>query len=145
MKNRVIVLVEDNPDDRELTLRALHRCRPQQTVVAIEDGAEALEYLRDGGHAWTSSPRNSPALIILDLKMPKVDGLELLKRLRKESTTRLLPMVIMTSSSERRDITEAYQLGANSYLTKPVEFERFLEMVDCMCRYWLDLNQSSGI
>jgi two-component system response regulator len=136
--------VEDNPDDRELTLRALKRSRPQQTVVAIEDGAEAIEYLREGGHAWASTSRDTPALVILDLKMPKIDGLELLKRLRKEPSTRLLPVVILTSSSERRDVNEAYQLGANSYLTKPVEFERFLEMVDCMCRYWLDLNQGSG-
>ena len=141
MNERAIILIEDNPDDRELTLRALRRCRPNQTVLVMEDGAEAFTFLTNTKSGSATDQRVRPALILLDLKMPKVDGLELLKRLRSEPNTRLVPIVVLTSSNERRDVQSAYQSGANSYLTKPVEFERFVGVVDCLCHYWLDYNE----
>lgn len=141
MNERTIILIEDNPDDRELTLRALKRCRPNQAVMVMEDGAEASAFLTNPKRSSTAEQRIRPVLILLDLKMPKVDGLELLKRLRSEPSTRLIPIVVLTSSNERRDVQSAYQSGANSYLTKPVEFERFVELIDCVCRYWLDCNE----
>lgn len=141
MNKRTIILIEDNPDDRELTLRALKRCRPNQAVLVMEDGAEAFAFLTNTKRGSATDQRVRPALILLDLKMPKVDGLELLKRLRSEPNTRLVPIVVLTSSNERRDVQSAYQSGANSYLTKPVEFERFVGAVDCLCRYWLDYNE----
>lgn len=141
MNERTIILIEDNPDDRDLTLRAFKRCRPNLPVIAMDDAEQALAFFTGAKSGLRAEARNRVGLILLDLKMPKVDGLELLKRLRAENSTRLVPIIVLTSSNERRDVHGAYQAGANSYLTKPVEFERFVELIDCLSRYWLDLNE----
>ena len=142
MDDKVILLVEDNPDDELLTLRALKKSHVANTVVAARDGAEALDYLfRRGPYADPdASPR--PQVVLLDLKLPRVDGLEVLRQLRADERTRLLPVVILTSSDEERDIVESYSLGANSYVRKPVEFGEFGEAVQQLGLYWLLLNQS---
>lgn len=130
----VIVLIEDNPDDEALTLRALKKNRMANAVVVLRDGAEALAFL-------LGSEAPSPQLVLLDLKLPKIDGLEVLRRLRQEPRTSLLPIVVLTSSNEERDLVESYRLGANSYIRKPVDFEQFTEAVRQLGLYWLVLNQ----
>lgn len=132
--SQVIVLVEDNPDDEALTLRALKKNGIANEVVVLRDGAEALDYLLSVGGP-------SPHLVLLDLKLPRIDGLEVLRRLRTEARTALLPIVILTSSNEERDLVESYRLGANSYICKPVDFEQFTEAVRQLGLYWLVLNQ----
>jgi two-component system response regulator len=141
MQGRIILLVEDNPDDEALTLRALRINRIQNEVVVVRDGAEALDFLfRTGVHA-NRDPHLVPQVILLDLKLPKIDGLEVLKRLRADARTCLLPVVILTSSNEERDILESYGLGANSYIRKPVDFAQFTESVRQLGLYWLVLNE----
>lgn len=131
-----VLLVEDNPDDVELTLRALKRARVVNAVQVARDGAEALEILFGAG------PRPTlPRVVLLDLKLPRVNGLEVLERIRREESTRTLPVVVLTSSREEPDVRRAYELGANSYIVKPVEFENFSEAVAQMGMYWLLLNQ----
>ncbi|HUW38573.1 MAG TPA: response regulator [Rhodocyclaceae bacterium] len=132
---RPILLVEDNPDDEALTLRALAKNHIDNAVIVARDGVEALDYLF-GGHAQLM-----PALILLDLKLPRIDGLEVLRRIRADDRTRLVPVVILTTSRERQDIVEGYSLGANSYIRKPVDFEQFVQTVDQVGRYWLGLNE----
>ena len=132
-----IVLIEDNPDDEALTLRALRRNGVANEIVVLRDGAEALEYL-------LTPEAPSPQLILLDLKLGRVDGLEVLERLRREPRTSLFPIVILTSSNEERDLVESYRLGANSYIRKPVDFEQFSEAVRQLGLYWLVLNQTPG-
>jgi two-component system response regulator len=129
-----ILLVEDNPDDEALTLRALKRNRIANEVVVARDGAEALELLH-GDRAF------APCVILLDLKLPKIDGLEVLRRIRSEPSTKVMPVVILTSSKEERDLAESYSLGANSYIRKPVDFEQFIEAVGQLGLYWLVLNE----
>lgn len=137
MTERPILLVEDNDDDVELTLHALAKARIANPVVVAHDGVEALEMLLPpDGH-----PRVDPALVLLDLKMPRVDGHEVLRRLRTDARTRLLPVVILTSSSEVRDVLEGYNSGANSFITKPVDLNEFLDAVATLGLYWLVLNQ----
>ena len=131
----VIILIEDNPDDEALTLRALDKNGIANEVVVLRDGAEALEYLL--GH-----DRPSPQLVLLDLKLPRVDGLEVLGQLRRHPKTALLPIVVLTSSNEQRDLVESYRLGANSYIRKPVDFQQFVEAVRQLGLYWLVLNQT---
>ncbi|HAM71022.1 MAG TPA: two-component system response regulator [Verrucomicrobiales bacterium] len=138
MSQRPILLVEDNPDDRDLALRALAKCRPGFPVVPLSSGAEVISYLQGSCLAGGSSP--CPSFVLLDLKMPQVDGLEVLRRVRGEQGLPRIPIIVMTCSTERRDIAAAYALGANSYLTKPVEYGRFVDLLDSVCRYWLDLN-----
>jgi len=141
MENRIILLVEDNPDDIALTLRALKKNNVANKVVVARDGVEALDYLlRTGEHAGRD-PLAVVALILLDLKLPKLDGLEVLRRLRAESSTRLLPVVILTSSKEESDLVNGYALGANSYIRKPVDFVNFTEAVRQLGLYWLVLNE----
>ncbi|MDG5767492.1 response regulator [Balneolales bacterium ANBcel1] len=137
--NRHILLVEDNPDDIELTLMALEQSNILNEVVVAEDGEKALELLLpDNGGA----PDNElPAVVLLDLNMPKVGGLEVLRRVRKNERTRKLPVVILTSSKEDQDIIRGYELGANSYIRKPVDFENFVEAVRQLGLYWLVLNE----
>lgn len=132
-----ILLVEDNPKDEALTRRALQKHNFQAAVVVARDGAEALDYLlgSDGTPAGAL-----PQLVLLDLKLPKIDGLEVLRRIRANETTRLLPVVILTSSTEERDILEGYRLGTNSYVRKPVDFVAFTEAVRQLGLYWLLLN-----
>ena len=135
MPAQMIVLVEDNPDDQTLTLRALKKQNIASEIVVLNDGVEALEYLLD-------LEKPLPHLLLLDLKLPKLDGLELLRRLRSEPRTQLLPVVVLTSSDEDRDVIEGYRLGANSYIRKPVDFNQFSEAVRQLGLYWLVLNQS---
>ena len=142
MSEKTILLVEDNPDDVTLTLRALKKNNLLNEVVVARDGVEALDFLFCEGEFAGRSPELLPELILLDLKLPKVDGLEVLKRIRNEARTRLLPVVILTSSNEQSDIISGYELGVNSYIRKPVDFEQFIETVRQLGLYWLVLNQT---
>jgi CheY-like chemotaxis protein len=143
-RSNVILLVEDNPNDAELTLRAFRRSKVLNEVVVARDGVEALDYLfRTGGHA-SRDPGASPEVVLLDLKLPKVDGLEVLRRMRADDRTRRTPVVVLTSSGEDKDIVASYDLGANSFVTKPVDFAQFLEAAQQLGLYWLVLNQRSG-
>lgn len=140
MEDRVILLVEDNPDDEALTLRALKKNNIFNRVVVARDGAEALDYLFCRGAYAGRDGRDLPELVLLDLKLPKVDGLEVLRQLRGAERTRRLPVVILTSSNEQRDILAGYDLGANSYIRKPVDFNQFTAAVHQLGVYWLVLN-----
>jgi len=139
---KIILLVEDNPDDVVLTLRALKKNNIMNQVVVAKDGVEALEYLFGTGLYEGRDVKNKPQLVLLDLKLPKIDGLEVLKRMRADERTRLLPVVILTSSKEQHDLIEGYSLGANSYIRKPVDFNQFTEAVRHLGLYWLVLNVS---
>ena len=139
--NRNILLVEDNPDDEELTLRALSRNNISNQVVVVRDGQEAVDWLEGTGTHAGRDPLDIPALILLDLKLPKIDGLEVLRRLRATPRTAIVPVVILTSSREERDRMSGYQSGANSYVQKPVDFTAFLEAVRQLGLYWLVLNE----
>lgn len=145
MEGKVILLVEDNGDDELLTLRALKQNRIKNEVVVARDGVDALEYLLGDGNAGALSGGNLPEVVLLDLKLPKLDGLEVLRRLRADARTKLLPVVILTSSNEERDRMMSYDLGANSYVRKPVDFEQFAEAVRQLGLYWLVLNEPPPI
>ena len=138
---KTILLVEDNPDDVALTLRVLKKHNVANEVVVAHDGVEALDYLFGTGAYAGRDLRQQPQLILLDLKLPKVDGLEVLRRIRKDPRTRLQPVVILTSSKEERDRIEGYALGANSYICKPVDFNQFAESIRQLGIYWLLLNE----
>ncbi|MGA2140130.1 MAG: response regulator [Verrucomicrobiia bacterium] len=135
MNNKAILLLEDNPDDEALTLRALKKNNIVNEVIVAHDGAEAFDFLYGNGHAL-------PAMVLLDLKLPKIDGLVVLRRVRAEPRTRLLPVVILTTSREEQDLVTSYQLGANSYICKPVDFAQFTEAVRQLGLYWLVLNEA---
>lgn len=140
MKPKIILLVEDNPMDEELTLLALKKANIANEAVVARDGVEALDYLlARGPHA--ASPPALPQVVLLDLKLPKVDGLEVLRELRAAERTKRVPVVILTSSNEEQDIIRGYGLGANSFVRKPVDFEQFLEAARQLGLYWLVLNQ----
>jgi two-component system, response regulator len=139
--DRVILLVEDNPNDAELTLRALKKSKILNTVVVARDGVEALDYLFARGAHANRAPMTMPQLILLDLKLPKIDGLEVLKAIRLDERTKLLPVVILTSSLEEQDLIQGYSLGANSYVRKPVDFVQFMEAVRQLGLFWLVLNE----
>ena len=139
--HRAILLVEDNQDDEELTLRALLRNNITNPVQVVRDGQEALDWLEATGPHAGRDPGDLPALILLDLKLPKIDGLEVLRRLRANPRTALVPVVILTSSKEDRDRTSGYQSGANSYVQKPVDFTQFVDAVRQLGMYWLMLNE----
>ena len=145
MRNKAILLVEDNPDDVTLTMRALKRANILNEVVVVSDGVEALDYLFGTGAYADPSTRRIPEVILLDLKLPRIDGLEVLRRLRADERTRLLPVVILTSSREEKDLVNGYKLGANSYIRKPVDFKRFTEAVQQLGLYWLLLNEPPPI
>ena len=136
-----ILLVEDNPNDVELTLHALKEHHLGNRIEVVRDGAEALEFIFNAGAYAHRSPDQHPKVILLDLKLPKVDGLEVLRRLKSDPRTRMIPVVVLTSSREERDIVESYKLGVNSYIVKPVDFEQFTEAVRNLGLYWLLLNQ----
>ena len=143
MESKTILLVEDNPDDEALTLRALKRNNILNEVIVARDGAEALDYLfARGAHSGRDTSKQ-PEVVLLDLKLPKVDGLEVLQQIRQDERIRRLAVVILTSSNEERDIVAGYDLGANSYIRKPVDFNQFMEAVRQLGTYWLLLNVSA--
>ena len=142
MDKKSILLVEDNPDDEILTVRALKKNNILNDIIVVRDGAEALDYLFGAGSYADRDMTVMPQLILLDLKLPKIDGLEVLRRVRGNEKTRLLPVVVLTSSSEEQDMIESYSLGANSYIRKPVDFNQFSEAVKNLGLYWLVLNES---
>lgn len=141
MSEKQILLVEDNPDDVALTLRAFKKNHIMNCLQVVTDGAEAMEYLFGTGKYQGRDTSQQPTVILLDLKLPKVDGLEVLKRIRADERTKLVPVVILTSSKEEVDIVNVYANGANSYIRKPVEFEKFIEAVGQLGLYWLLLNE----
>ena len=141
MKEKAILLVEDNPDDIALTIRAFRKSNIMNEIVQAHDGSEALDYLFGAGQYAGRDLSIMPTLILLDLKMPKVDGLEVLRQLRANELTRLLPVVILTTSKEDQDIIDGYALGANSYVRKPVDFNQFVEAVRQLGLYWFVLNE----
>jgi two-component system response regulator len=142
MSDRAILLVEDNPDDEVLTLDALDANHVGNTVVVARNGVEALDYLfGDGAYAGRNT-MDLPAVVLLDLKLPKIDGLEVLRRIRADKRTQLLPVVILTSSNEEEDRLKGYSLGANSYVRKPVDFDEFIRAAGQLGLYWLLLNQT---
>jgi two-component system response regulator len=136
-----ILLVEDNPDDEALTLRALQKNNIKNDVVVAHDGVEALDYLFGSGQYAGRDAAQLPQVVLLDLKLPKLEGLEVLRRLRSDERTKLLPVVILTSSVEQQDRLRGYDLGANSYVRKPVDFNQFIEAVRQLGLYWLILNE----
>lgn len=142
MRDKIILLVEDNPDDELLTMRALRKNNVLNKVVVARDGVEALDFLFGTGRYSGRDTAVMPQLILLDLKLPKIDGLEVLKRLRADERTRLLPVVILTSSREEQDMLDGYGFGANSYVRKPVNFEQFVQAVEQLKLYWLILNEA---
>jgi two-component system, response regulator len=136
-----ILLIEDNPNDAELTLRALKKNNIANKIQLIKDGAEALDYFFAKGNYSNRNMMLNPKLVILDLKLPKVDGLEILRRVKSDERTKTIPIVIMTSSKEENDIVASYKLGANSFIVKPVDFEKFMVSVKELGMYWLLLNE----
>ena len=141
MKTKIILLVEDNPDDVQLTLRALKKNNIMNEIIVAQDGVEALDYLFGTGKFSGRDMSVMPQMILLDLKMPRMDGLEVLLRIRADERTKLLPVVVLTTSNEDIDRIESYKLGANSYVRKPVDFNQFAEAVNQLGLYWLVLNE----
>jgi two-component system response regulator len=140
-RNNVILLVEDNPDDAELTMRAFRKSKIVNEIVLVSDGVEALDYLfGTGAHAGRNT-KSKPEVILLDLKLPKIGGLEVLRRMRADELTRRIPVVVLTSSNEERDILSSYDLGANSFVRKPVDFAQFVDAAQQLGLYWLVRNQ----
>ena len=141
-KDKIILLVEDNPDDEELTMRALKKNNISNEIIVARDGAEALDYLFARGKYSKRDTSIMPQLILLDLKLPKIDGIEVLKEIRSDDRTKLLPVVILTLSKEQQDLVDGYSSGVNSYIRKPVNFKEFVEAVGQLGLYWLVLNES---
>ncbi len=137
-----ILLVEDNPNDAELTLMALKENKLANVIHHVKDGEEALEYIFGTGRYEKRDTTVKPRVILLDLKLPKVDGIEVLRKIRSDDTTKNIPVVVLTSSKEERDLVEAYKLGVNSYIVKPVQFENFIKIVKDLEMYWLVINQA---
>jgi len=142
MDKKIILLVEDNPDDVELTMRAFKQNNISNKVVVAKDGAEALDYLFGKGMYAGRDVRNTPVVTLLDLKLPKIDGMEVLKTIRQNEVTKLLPVVILTSSTQEIDLINGYKLGANSYVRKPVDFTQFVEAIKALGLYWLIWNEA---
>jgi two-component system, response regulator len=143
MHDRVIVLVEDNANDEELTLRAFRKSSISNSVIVVRDGAEALDYFFCRGSYANRSTQEIVQVVLLDLKLPKIDGLDVLRALRADDRTKLIPIVILTSSAEDQDLVRGYGLGANSYVRKPVDFTQFVEAVRQLGLYWLVINQAA--
>jgi len=134
-----LLIVEDNPNDLELTLRVLRKSKVARTIQIVKDGAEALDYLFGRGHFVQDTPA-LPKVIFLDLKLPKVDGMEVLRQIKAQERTRAIPVVMLTSSQQERDVAESYRLGVNSYIVKPVDFSKFADSIAQLGTYWLSLN-----
>lgn len=143
-EDRAILLVEDNPDDEELTLRALRKNRIKNRVVVARDGVEVLDYLFGTGPHAGRDVNDLPQIVLLDLKLPRLDGLEVLRRIRADERTKLLPVIVLTSSQQEEDVVRSYELGANSYVRKPVDFAEFTEAVRQLGLYWLVLNLNAA-
>ncbi len=143
--DKVLLLVEDNPDDEALTLRALKRHHIANQIVVTRDGEEALDYLFARGTFAERNPDHLPQVVLLDLKLPKIDGLDVLRAIRADEKTRNVPVVILTSSNEEQDIINSYDLGANSYVRKPVDFEQFIEAARQLGMFWLVLNETPNV
>ena len=141
MHAKTILLVEDNPDDQVLTLRALQQADRAVEVTAVRDGTEAIDFLTASGSHAGRDPRQLPGLVLLDLKLPKIDGIEVLRRIRADARTRRLPVVVLTTSTEERDIAGCYLHGANSYIRKPVDFAEFSNVLRHVAHYWLEVNE----
>jgi two-component system response regulator len=141
MKSKLILLVEDNPSDIELTKRALQKSRVINELVVVEDGQEALDYLFAAGAHADRVDAPLPTVVLLDLKLPKIDGLEVLRRIRADERTRRMPIVVLTSSKEENDVAASYDLGVNSYIRKPVDFKQFAKSIEELGLYWLVLNE----
>lgn len=141
MDEKIILLVEDNPDDVALTMRAFEKNRIKNKVTVVQDGVEALDYIFRKGKFENRNQNESPAVVLLDLKLPKLDGFEVLKAIREDEFNKYLPVVILTSSKEEQDIIQGYKRGANSYIRKPVDFEKFFDAVQTLGLYWLILNE----
>jgi CheY-like chemotaxis protein len=143
MKSKMILLVEDNPDDEELTLRALRKANIVNEIAVARDGSEALEFLFCTGQYADREPTHMPTVVLLDLKLPKLNGIDVLHRMRADPRTKLIPVVVLTSSSEDEDMLHSYESGANSYVRKPVEFSSFADAVTRLGIYWMLLNQTA--
>ena len=141
MNKRVILVVEDSPTDEALLLRALNRAGITNPIVTVKDGLEATQYLFGTGRYELRDSQESPALVLIDLNLPKIDGLEVLRRMRSDYRTKLVPVTIFTSSIEEQDLINGYSLGANSYVRKPIEFSKFTKVVTQLVNYWIDLNE----
>lgn len=139
--NVELLLVEDNPNDLELALRAFRKANIANRIQVARDGAEALDYLFGEGEFAGRNVADTPCVVLLDLKLPKIDGLEVLRRIKSDARTKLMPVVVLTTSKEQKDVVESYRLGVNSYIVKPVDFDRFVEAVRDLGLYWLLLNQ----
>ena len=142
MEDRIILLVEDNPDDVDLTLRALKKNNIKSKVIIAKDGVEALDYLHGTGMHAGRDTKDQPVIVMLDLKLPKISGMEVLRDIRQNERTSLIPVVILTSSTEKKDMVEGYKLGANSYIRKPVDFEQFAEAIKLLGLYWTLYNET---
>jgi two-component system response regulator len=141
MNNKIILLVEDNPDDVDLTLRSFEKNNISNKVVVAADGVEAIDYLFGRGKYADRDIKDLPVVVLLDLKLPKISGLEVLKNIRQDEALKLMPVVILTSSSQEEDVINGYKLGANSYIRKPVNFNDFQEAIKCLGLYWLIWNE----
>jgi len=141
MKNKIILLVEDNPSDIGLTRRALNKSHIANEMIVAEDGQDALDYLFANGKYAGRDVNDIPALVLLDLKLPHMDGLDVLRQIRLDARTKRLPVVILTTSREEQDVAQSYDLGANSYIRKPVDFKQFVESVERLGLYWLVMNE----
>jgi two-component system response regulator len=145
MKDKVILLAEDNPDDVELTKIAFEKNSIANKVIVAKDGVEALDYIFGTGLYAGRDIKDMPVVVLLDLKLPRIDGLEVLKRIRENETSKLIPVVILTSSAEQQDVIKGYSLGANSYIRKPVEFDQFVEAMRYLGLYWLVWNEAPPV
>jgi two-component system response regulator len=145
MNDKYVLLVEDNPDDVALTKRAFRKCLIQNNLVVTNNGVETLDFLFCRGHYNSRDPLQTPALVLLDLKIPYISGLEVLRQIRNNDDTRSLPVVILTSSVEENDLNESHRLGANNYYRKPINFEEFVDLIRQLCSYWLDCNRFPSV